>query len=314
MKRPVLLIGFNRPKTTAEVMKAIERYEPSQLFVAIDGPRSSKPGEAEVVANVVRIATQPIPNCETKTLIRSENLGCRNAVSGAIDWFFENVDAGIILEDDCVPAEDFFPFCDQLLDRYQDDLTVGMIGGTNVRTTWPAESSYFFGLGTVWGWATWASRWRTVDVLGWDQKEWFSLTALNLVGPRRWLRLAELNRRVANGQLNTWDFPWVSSLLVQGMSSVIPSKNLVTNIGFDGTGTHTSSEHSIGSIESRRLSFPLRHPTSVKFDRAFDREWMRRESSLPKLIAVRALERLGLIRVAVGLKRVLLRATSDSGR
>ena len=132
MKAPVLFLIFNRPQTTSHVFAAIRRARPERLYVAADGPRASRDGEAERVAETRRIANSVDWPCRVATLFRDENLVCKRAVSGAIDWFFENEPEGIILEDDTVPIPSFFTYADALLERYRDDDRIMMINGSNL--------------------------------------------------------------------------------------------------------------------------------------------------------------------------------------
>ncbi len=118
LKTAVLFLVFNRPDTTAQVFDAIRKARPPRLYVAADGPRANREGEAEKVAKVREIATAVDWPCEVRTLFRDANLGCKRAVSGALDWFFGEEEAGMVLEDDCLPHPDFFRFCDALLERY----------------------------------------------------------------------------------------------------------------------------------------------------------------------------------------------------
>ena len=128
----VLFLIFNRLDTTKQVFEAIRQAKPPRLYIAADGARSSREGEAEKVQAVREYIIQNIDwECEVKTLFREQNLGCKYAVSGAIDWFFENEEMGIILEDDCLPSQSFFWFCEELLERYKDDMRVWHIGGSN---------------------------------------------------------------------------------------------------------------------------------------------------------------------------------------
>jgi hypothetical protein len=126
---PILFLVFNREDATQQVFETIRRQKPKHLFVAADGARKNKPGEADVCLRVKDIATQIDWDCELKTLFREENLGCQTAVSTAITWFFEQVEQGIILEDDCLPDPSFFPYCEELLHKYKDDARIGHISG-----------------------------------------------------------------------------------------------------------------------------------------------------------------------------------------
>src|SRR5580704_13976707 len=116
---PVLFLIFNRLDTTRKVFNEIRKAHPQKLFIAADGPRANKPGEKELCEKTRQFVTKNVDwNCEVKTLFRNENLGCKVAVKGAIDWFFENVTEGIILEDDCLPNQSFFRFCAFGLNKY----------------------------------------------------------------------------------------------------------------------------------------------------------------------------------------------------
>lgn len=167
MLTPILFIGFNRPETSRQVFAAIRSAEPTDLYVAIDGPRVGHSDEAARVAEVRAIFDDVDWDCEVHTLFREDNVGCRLGVSGAINWFFENVEAGIILEDDCVPSSSFFGYCEELLDRFADDTRIMHIAGYNHRPdfVWDPDYSYFFShYGYMWGWATWRRAWAFYDV------------------------------------------------------------------------------------------------------------------------------------------------------
>jgi hypothetical protein len=126
---PVLFLIFNRPDTTKQVFSAIQKARPPRLYVAADGPRSENPSEATSCELVRSITTNVDWDCEVKTLFRDQNLGCRLAVSQAICWFFANEPEGIILEDDCLPSQSFFWFCQELLEDFRQDKQVGAICG-----------------------------------------------------------------------------------------------------------------------------------------------------------------------------------------
>ena len=127
---PVLFIVFNRLDKTRQVFEAIRQARPPFLYIASDGARFNKEGELEKVQAVRDFIIQNIDwKCEVKTLFRKKNLGCKYAVSGAISWFFNNVDQGIILEDDCLPSKSFFWYCEELLEKYKHDNSIYLISG-----------------------------------------------------------------------------------------------------------------------------------------------------------------------------------------
>lgn len=150
---PVLFTVFNRPACTRRVFEAIRRAAPRRLFIACDGPRPERPEEAPLVSQVRGIVAEVDWECEVATLFREENLGCRNAMSSAISWFFSEVEEGIILEDDCLPDPTFFRYCRELLERYRDDERVMNISGVNslLRGAELGDNYYFSRYPHIWG-------------------------------------------------------------------------------------------------------------------------------------------------------------------
>jgi len=161
LKTPVLFLIFKRLDTTKQVFEQIKKAKPPRLYIAADGPRDYVEGEAEKVKAAREYVLSNIDwNCEVKTLFREKNLGCGKAVSEAITWFFENEEQGIILEDDTVPSQSFFWFCEELLNRYKDEKKVWHIGGTNFQDGIIRGNGdyYFSALNHIWGWASWVDR------------------------------------------------------------------------------------------------------------------------------------------------------------
>ena len=111
-KTPILLIVFNRPDLTQRVFEAIRRMQPTQLYVAADGPRKNIAKDEENCNKCLEVIQQVDWPCAVNILKQPENLGCGRAVSKGITWFFNHVDQGIILEDDCIPENGFFHFCE----------------------------------------------------------------------------------------------------------------------------------------------------------------------------------------------------------
>lgn len=248
LNTPVLLLVFNRPEHTQRVFQEIRKARPARLFVSADGPRAHVASDAENCRLTREIAGQVDWDCSVHTNFQNENLGCRLAVHGGISWFFEQVDAGIILEDDCLPEPAFFPFCTEMLNRYAGDERVMHVSGFN-----PApelcrrlKSSYFFArIPFIWGWASWSRAWKYYDpaFTGLDDM-WFDRSG----GLFKFLRNRAARRyvwdkfaRTRAGEINTWDFAWFFTLLKREGLSICPSSNLVRNIGFDGAATHTQS-------------------------------------------------------------------------
>tara|TARA_B110000305_G_scaffold234728_1_gene293231 strand:+ start:741 stop:1691 length:951 start_codon:yes stop_codon:yes gene_type:complete len=273
----ILFLVFNRLDTTKKIFEAIRQAKPPRLYVAADGARVNVEGDVEKVQAVRNYVMQNIDwDCEVKTLLRDENLGCKYANSSSITWFFENEEKGIILEDDCLPNQSFFWFCEELLERYEKDLRVWHISGNNFQNGIERsnKSYYFSKFPHIWGWASWANRWRHFDA----EMNSFSqfkneglITSLfsEIKDQRYWLDIFD---SVYKKEFNTsWDYQWVYTILSNNGLSIAPNKNLVSNIGFGSRSTHThDTNHLHANIPSKEIIIPLVHPKFVLFNSRAD--------------------------------------------
>ena len=295
MRSPVLFLVFNRPEPTAEVFAAIRAAKPPRLYVAADGARPNRPGEAQRCEETRRVATAVDWPCEVKTLFRDLNLGCKQAVSQALDWFFESEPEGVVLEDDCVPDPSFFQYCDELLEHYRDDERVALISGDNFQFGRVyGESSYYFSRYChIWGWASWRRAWRRYDR---DIKAWPAFRdggGLERVfggrprEARYWRRILD---EVHQGKIDTWDYQWNFAVWAQSMLTILPQKNLVKNIGFGVDATHTTGRSKFADMRAEQLDFPLRHPATFETCSAADDNTAEQMFVLP--LSVRVLNKL----------------------
>ena len=261
----VLFLVFNRLDTTKQVFQAIRQAKPPRLYVASDGARLSKEGEAHKVKEVRDYIIRNIDwDCEVNTLLRDKNLGCKYAVSGAISWFFENEEQGIILEDDCLPSQSFFWYCEQLLNHYAHDMRIGQISGTNNLGVFNSDNvDYFFSnYGSIWGWASWRRAWNAydIDMNTWKRVQRSGALYRNFCNKNEIKRRSYFFEKTYRGDIQTWDFQWIFARLVNRFLVVIPSKNLVKNIGFINDSTHTSfSESNLSEIQSHEITLPVSH-------------------------------------------------------
>ncbi len=249
LSTPVLLLVFNRPEHTQKVFQQIRKVQPEYLFISADGPRANHASDAEKCLQTRAIVQQIDWKCSVNTLFRDENLGCKKAVQTGIDWFFQHVEAGIILEDDCMPDESFFHFCTLMLREYAGDQEVMHISGSNPcpeRCT-QMESAYLFSrFPFIWGWATWRRAWSQYSSVFQDLEETWNdpdsafTTLIADSTARRYLYDKFLRTR--DGEIDTWDYAWFYTILQRRGFCITPLKNMVQNIGFDRLATHTHSE------------------------------------------------------------------------
>lgn len=276
LKVPVLFLIFNRPDLTEKVFGEIKKVKPEKLFLAADGHRLDKTGEAELCRLTRDIVLNNIDwECEVHTLLRDENLGCKIAVSSAITWFFDNVESGIILEDDILPKGSFFSFCEEMLIRYKDDKRVTTVCGANLMGESDIAESYLFSkMFGVWGWASWSRTWKLYDgdIKSWGNKKSKKRIRKFLGDKKSYNNVKGNLDLVYTKQFDTWDYQMVYTQLNSQSLSIIPVKNLVVNIGFREDATHTKHPNeAISSIMKHyKIIPPLQHPKEIIANKIYD--------------------------------------------
>jgi hypothetical protein len=241
---PVALVIFNRPKCTRRVCEAIRSLRPRQLFIIADGPRRDRPGEELLCAETREVAERIIDwPCEVTKDYSDENLGCGTRLPSGLTKMFRQVDRAIILEDDVLPDSSFFPFCEAMLRKYENRESIMQVGGFNRFSYNPGDSSYFFSrYCDIWGWATWASAWQHFNTIG--RQEWIDIKRENILRERSASeREAEMRTFILDdiffGRLNAWGMRWELTKIINHGIGVIPSCNLIKNIGFGLDASHT---------------------------------------------------------------------------
>lgn len=235
---PILLVMFNRPDNAQKVFDRIREVKPQKVFVAIDGPRPGNLSDQAGIEACKKILNQVDWPCDLKTNIREENLGCGFGVSSAISWFFEQVEMGIILEDDCVPALSFFPYCKEILVRYQHNDQVMHVAGTRWNEEYPTEHSYLFSsISHIWGWATWRRAWQLHD---YQMKLWPNMRSRHILkhffdqsdNVKYWIKTFDKAYNTVNKHF--WDYQWQYTIFLNNGLAIMPRLNLVQNIGVNG--------------------------------------------------------------------------------
>jgi hypothetical protein len=271
----VLLIAWRRPNHLKLVIDAVRKVAPSKLYIAVDGPRlgDDYAEERKLIEQTKAVIIEGIDwECELKLNYQEQNLGCRVGVSTAITWFFEHVEEGIILEDDCVPSEGFFRFASEMLIRYRDNSRIMHVTGNNFnRDRKFNKHSYYFSIyNHMWGWATWRRAWKQYNF---NETYWLELKRTNFlenylsskIEVNFWTKYFE--EIFVHKTLDTWDYVWRLNIWSNNGLTIAPNVNLVTNIGFDELGTHVKK----GSpTPFGNLKFPLLHPVNIVANQQID--------------------------------------------
>lgn len=243
---PILLIAFNRPLHTREVLATLRDARVPRLYASIDGPRTGweDSGPRQSVIDLVRGVDWP---CEVTIREREVNEGPGWGPRNAINWFVDLAGEGIVLEDDTVPSVGALRFLTQMLNRYREEPKVMSVAATSLGARRYRGAPDFFAsrYATTWGWATWPRAWQRYD---WTMADWPNLRG------SEWLRNLGGSQGFAEYWRNTfdltyadrdhfWDYQWQYSVWRAGGVALHPRVNLVTNIGFGSQSTHTTVTH-----------------------------------------------------------------------
>lgn len=236
---PVVFIIFNRPEVTQKVFSEISKQRPKYLFIVSDGARPHRTGETERVLETRSITECIDWPCKVHRNYADTNMGCKKRVASGIEWAFKHVDKAIILEDDCLPSQAFFSFCQDMLTKYEHEKRVFAVSGTYLGLESQKPGHYFSRYALMWGWATWKDRWEHYQIQPSDQlpvlvRTWWQKPVTLLY----WLQII---KSVRTGKLDTWDIQWILTVWRNKALACRPNRNLVQNLGFGVGATHTDN-------------------------------------------------------------------------
>jgi hypothetical protein len=284
---PILVIFWNRPTPLARLLDILASVQPRQLYLACDGPRSNDGSNQQLVQRCRDLVEQRITwPVQVQRRYADINQGCRAGVAGAISWFFEHEAEGIVLEDDVHPEPSFFPFMQELLERYRHDSRVGSISSHHFhRQPSAADSTYRFSVyNHCWGWGSWRRAWSQYDASLTTWPAFRDEGLLEGLGNRRFQRYwTRILNATARGEIDTWDFAWTYSHWKAGMLSCVPDRCLVRNAGFGPNATHTNAE-ACPLPEPQAIDVPLRHPEFLRPSPFHDRLTQRYQYCQPTLL------------------------------
>lgn len=293
LNTPVLFIVYNRLETTKKVFAKIKEAKPPRIFIASDGPKDTT--DHKKVDGVREYILENIDwTTEIYTLFQEKNLGVKHAVYQSLEWFFSIEKKGIILEDDCLPATDFFKYCEELLDLYENDPKIGMITGRNELGTYETNQSgdYFLSTrGFVWGWATWRNRITNLDIEVFEKINVKKTADLlrNTSSVLEFIYRLKNIQELKKNRVDTWDYQWSIGLLLNAQLTVVPKKNMVRNIGLGEVSTH-KFQTDTDEVELFDNQGKINHPERLTVEKKYTRETVKKHTGgLLKIIMPRFL-------------------------
>ena len=302
----VLLLFFNRSQTFSQVFEAVRQARPSKLLLYQDGPRDAHDLAGIEACRKIASDEHIDWDCEVHRQYLEHNQGCDPSGYRSHQWAFSLADKVMVLEDDVVPAQSFFPFCKEMLDRYEHDERISMIAGFNIDETSPNISdSYFFTTAfSIWGWASWrrvAQRWDPTYAFVNNHE---AMQKLQRIAKERRLRKDMLQMFLDHSRSGKEYFETIywSDMLLHDTLAIMPQKNQIRNIGLMADSTHFSAElrttpHRIRrlfTMQHLELEFPLRHPAVVAEHKpylerlykanAWNHPWIKIQNSIEELL------------------------------
>lgn len=280
----IAIIFFNRPNHLEKVFSMVKKTQPDKLFLIQDGPRDNN--DLNKIDECREIVEKIEWECEVHRNYSNVNLGCGKRPSTGITWAFNYTESLIILEDDCLPDESFFKYCEEMLNKYKDDLRIGLIAGTNPFGTYDF-GGYDYGFvksGGIWGWATWKNRWEKYDYFAKSIKnEYLKKCLENDVSIKKSqsikrIKLWDKAFYESNNyeKISYWDYQWGLARHINSFLTIVPRVNLIKNIGCDNLATHENDTRFLPK-NIKKMMFNetfelevLKHPDFVVVDRFYD--------------------------------------------
>jgi hypothetical protein len=238
---PVLVLGFNRPDAMTQTCSAVASLGYDEVYLGVDGSRETSSSDQDLIDQTVEVFMDILGSRASGVLRQSTNRGCAAAVPAAIDWFFDHVESGLILEDDCVPTVAAAEFVEEGLTRYRSSETVCLVSCGTFAASSDAPAAYLTRFPQLWGWATWRDKWKELrpesNVVAHARRSsiWRSLSPMER---RDWSRMLRLS---VGDTATTWDYGLVAQLWSMDGLALTPSIPLVRNIGFGPSATHAET-------------------------------------------------------------------------
>lgn len=276
---PVVFFVWRRPEQTRQVFEQIRKARPRHLLIVADAPRTGNQEEKALWEETINIVTEVDWPCDFRLEQADRNLGLRERLMTGLDLAFSLYEAALILEDDCLPSETFFTFGTEMLNRYSEQPKVALISGSNFAPIESTASYHYSRAPYIWGWGGWARSWNefraSPQVESWSKEETSQVmkTFASKLQARQFRKMM-----LAASTLNTWDISFAVWIRQMGLLSVVPKKNLIENIGFGPTATHTKFEAFDVQAERDEISPPFLAPALLEPDDKREREMWRRKS------------------------------------
>ena len=240
IKIAVIYFCYNRvDHLKRSLPKIIEFKNELPLFVFCDGPKNHNQTKTSEVIDYVKQSTKDIENC--KIILRENNLGlAKNVISGVNEIFNLGFDAVTVLEDDCIPNNNYFNYMENTLNYYKDFENVMHVSGFGMPLKYkPSKDTYITPYPCSWGWGTWKNKWIECDF---DDKAYYkkilSDTSLIKIFNSSGKSFSYFLTLQTKNEVNSWLIRWYAHIFKSKGVCIWATDSKLKNIGFDGSGQH----------------------------------------------------------------------------
>lgn len=289
MKTAVAMIIFNRPDTTKEVFEEVRKAKPPRFYIISDAPREGREEEQKKVAETRGYIESHVDwECEVIKNYAEANMGCKKRVASGITWLFEHEEAAIILEDDCVPKQEFFRYAQEMLEKYKDDESVYMVSGTNNLPDYKIKGDYAFShFACIWGWASWRRAWSKhydINMAKWPEVRAEKKLKAMFSNPLQYKLFERDADKIHAGLVDTWDLQWLFIMLLNDGVGITPKGNLIHNIGCGREDATHTKDNSREVAEYGEFQFPITFAGQVEVDIEYEKRYTKQFYGIKRVL------------------------------
>lgn len=266
---PVALFAYRRPEHTRRALASLARnpeFAHSPLHIFCDGARRA---DEQAAVDATRAVARVWPHPAKVLHEAPVNRGLAASIVGGVGELCAAHGRVIAVEDDLVVAPVFLDYMNRALERYADSEQVMQVSGHMFPLELPEScaGAVFLPFTTSWGWATWQRAWAHFDpsMTGFDRLAGSVLLRRRFDLDNSYPYFSMLRKQRA-GKIDSWGIRWYLSVFVRDGLVLYPRCSLVSNEGFDGSGTHCGVGSEWTDAAARAVGTAYQHLPLARID------------------------------------------------
>lgn len=239
----ILIVAYRRPFNVEKILYSSQLAGFTKLYITLDAPKDASRKAVDDHSKTIEV----VEDFERQTGITvnkryfDSNRGCAVSLITGIDWVLSDSQMLIILEDDCLPTDDFYRFVVDKMSFLENNSDIWLICGTQFAPEEITESSpSISNFALTWGWATTKEKWKEMRTSFYNTPSQLNLRDLLSLTPKQAFWTAGY-RRAHQGFTDVWDTVLIQTMNKLKKRSILPPASLVQNVGNDEVSTHVPS-------------------------------------------------------------------------